>query len=274
MGFNIDELNATFGEYFMSLGEYNGKHYGIPTNINLKSMVWYPKDDFDKAGYTVPKTWDEMLALSRPDRGRRRHAVVRRVRERGRDRVGRRPTGSKTSCCAPPGLDTYDKWATHEIPFNDPAVQNAAEMFGERHVPRRATCSVARDRHPTIAFGDAPLPMFENPPGCWLHRQASFINAFFPEDGEGRASTTTGSRFPPIDQDGTLFAGELAVVGTNGNRPEVKDFLDAVHGRATSSARWAASSRRRGSRRTSTSGPDCYANHDPRRRVGGPDGRR
>ena len=45
MGFNIDELNATFGEYFMSLGEYNGKHYGMPTNINLKSMVWYPKED-------------------------------------------------------------------------------------------------------------------------------------------------------------------------------------------------------------------------------------
>ena len=64
MGFNIDELNATFGEYFMSLGEYNGEHYGIPTNINLKSMVWYPKDDFDKAGYKVPTTWDEMLALS------------------------------------------------------------------------------------------------------------------------------------------------------------------------------------------------------------------
>ena len=30
----------------------------------VKSLVWYPKDDFDKAGYKVPQTWDEMLALS------------------------------------------------------------------------------------------------------------------------------------------------------------------------------------------------------------------
>ena len=64
MGFDIGQLEDTFGSYFLSLGEYNGKHYGIPTNINLKSMVWYPKDDFDKAGYTVPTTWDEMIAPS------------------------------------------------------------------------------------------------------------------------------------------------------------------------------------------------------------------
>jgi alpha-glucoside transport system substrate-binding protein len=64
MGFDIGELQSTFGEYFLSLGEFEGEHYGIPTNINLKSMVWYPKDDFDKAGYTVPTTGDEMIALS------------------------------------------------------------------------------------------------------------------------------------------------------------------------------------------------------------------
>ena len=39
----------------MALGEYDGKHYGMPTNINLKSMVWYPKDDFDAAGYRCPR---------------------------------------------------------------------------------------------------------------------------------------------------------------------------------------------------------------------------
>ena len=53
-GFDIAELEALFGEYLLSLGEFEGEHYGLPTNVNLKSMVWYPKDDFDAAGYTVP----------------------------------------------------------------------------------------------------------------------------------------------------------------------------------------------------------------------------
>src|SRR4029450_5302831 len=43
MGFDIAELEGLFGEYFVSLGEVDGKHYGIPTNIALKSMVWDPK---------------------------------------------------------------------------------------------------------------------------------------------------------------------------------------------------------------------------------------
>src|SRR5690606_15689835 len=64
LGFDIAELEDMFGEAFIALGEHDGQHYGLPTNINLKSMVWYPKDNFDEAGYEVPTTWDEMLALS------------------------------------------------------------------------------------------------------------------------------------------------------------------------------------------------------------------
>ena len=55
LGFDIAELEAQLGESFVALGEHEGKHYGLPTNINLKSMVWYPKDDFDAAGYEVPR---------------------------------------------------------------------------------------------------------------------------------------------------------------------------------------------------------------------------
>src|SRR5215510_13164219 len=47
LGYNVDDLNATFGEYFVSLGEFEGKHYGLPTNSNYKSLIWYPKKAFD-----------------------------------------------------------------------------------------------------------------------------------------------------------------------------------------------------------------------------------
>ncbi len=29
-----------------------------------KSLVWYPKKAWDAAGYQVPQTWDELLALT------------------------------------------------------------------------------------------------------------------------------------------------------------------------------------------------------------------
>ena len=34
----------------------------------------------------------------------------------------------------------------------------------------------------STSFGDAPGPMFEDPPRCWLHKQGNFITSFFPQD--------------------------------------------------------------------------------------------
>ncbi|MDH3682307.1 MAG: ABC transporter substrate-binding protein, partial [Acidimicrobiia bacterium] len=65
MGFDIDELTAAHGSFFISLGQCaDGKHYGIPTNANMKSIVWYNKPLFEANGYTIPETWEDLLALS------------------------------------------------------------------------------------------------------------------------------------------------------------------------------------------------------------------
>ena len=256
LGFDIGELNDTLGESFIALGEYNGEHYGLPTNINLKSMVWYPKDDFDAAGYEVPTTWDELIALS--------------------DQIvadGSSPwcvgfeSGGATGWPATDwmedimlrtaGAETYDKWVAHEIPFNDPAVKTAAERFGEIMFADGYVLGGA-EATPDIAFGDAPLPMFEDPPNCWLHRQASFINASFPPD------TVAGTDYdwfplPGIDQEGTLYAGELTVIGTAGNRPEVVDFLEKFIGEEVQCAMGGVTASSRISPNVNV-GADCYAN--------------
>ena len=100
--------------------------------------------------------------------------------------------------------------------------------------------------------------MFENPPKCWLHRQASFINAFFPED------TVAGKDydwfpFPPIDQEGILYGGELTVVGTNGNRPEVVDFLNQFIDQEVQCAMGGVQASSRISPNVNV-GSDCYVN--------------
>src|SRR5690625_766326 len=56
LGFDIDELAELFGSYLLELGEYEGKHYSIPTNVNYKSMIWYNVEIFEAEGYEVPGT--------------------------------------------------------------------------------------------------------------------------------------------------------------------------------------------------------------------------
>jgi alpha-glucoside transport system substrate-binding protein len=256
LGFDIDELNDLFGEYFVGLTEVDGEHYGLPTNINLKSMIWYPKDDFDAAGYEVPETWDDLIALSDQivDDG----STPWCVGFESEAASGWPATDwMEDIMLRTAGPDVYDQWVNHEIPFNDDAVKTAGETFGDVMFADGYVLGGA-DQTPSIAFGDAPGPMFEDPPGCWLHRQASFINAFFPDDAEAGVDYDWFP-FPPIDQEGTLFAGEFAVVGTNGNRPEVVDFLNRFLAEDVQCAMGGVQASSRISPNVDV-GPDCYAN--------------
>jgi alpha-glucoside transport system substrate-binding protein len=256
LGMDIAALEELTGEYFVSLGEVDGEHYGVPTNINLKSMVWYPKDDFDAAGYTEPTTWDEMLALS--DQMVADGNTPWCVGFQSEGSTGWPATDwMEDIMLRTAGLETYTQWYNHEIPFNDPAVLTAAQMFGDIMFHPDYVLGGAEST-PNLAFGEAPLPMFDDPPGCWLHRQASFINGFFPEGTEAGVDYDWFP-LPPIDQEGTLFAGELAVVGTGGNRPEVRDFLEQFMAEDVQCALAGDPASSRISPNINV-GADCYAN--------------
>src|SRR3546814_4471499 len=161
LGFDIAELEEMFGEYFLSLGEYEGKHYGVPTNINLKSMVWYPKDDFDAAGYEVPDTWDDLIALS--DKIVADGSNPWCIGFESEGATGWPATDwMEDLVLRTAGVDTYDQWVNHEIPFDDPAIKEAAERFGEilftdEYVLGGAAATA------DLAFGDAPGPLFQAP---------------------------------------------------------------------------------------------------------------
>lgn len=254
LGFTKDELEKTFGPYLVSLGEYNGKHYGLPTNVNLKSMVWYPKKAFDAKGYKVPTTWDEMLALS--DKIKADGSTPWCVGFGSGGATGWPATDwIEDIMLRTAGPDTYDKWVKHEIPFNDPSVKTAMEDFGKIMFTPGYVLGGAKATA-NIQFGDAPGPMFKNPPKCWLHRQASFINAFFPKTAKAGVDYDWFT-FPPITQQGTLIAGELSTVFKN--TPAVRDFLKRFISKDVQCAQGKETAMSRISPNLEVTA-DCYAN--------------
>ena len=79
--------------------------------------------------------------------------------------------------------DVYDMWVSNEMSFDDPRVVAAIEEFGwfardDAKVAGGAGAVASTD------FRDSPDGMFTSPPQCYMHRQASFIPAFMPEDVE------------------------------------------------------------------------------------------
>ena len=190
LGLDIDELEDTLGDSFVALGAYEGKHYGVPTNINLKSMIWYPKDDFDAAGYNVPETWDELMALS-----------DQIVADGGTPWCVGFESGGATGWPATDwmedimlrtaGPEVYDKWVNHEIPFNDPAVSTPASSSATSCSPT-ATCSAGptRRRPSPSAMPRRRCSRTRRGAGCTGRRTSSTPSS---RRTPRRGSTTTGS---------------------------------------------------------------------------------
>lgn len=170
---NIDQLRSSLVPGILDTGTLDGKVYGVPASMNVKSLVWYPKKAFVAKGYKVPTTIAELEALTN------------QIKADGTPPwcVGIE-SAAATGWVATDwmedfvlrygGPETYDKWVKHEIPFNDPVVVQAAQEFEKLAL---ADGNVFGGRKGVVStnFGTALNPMFQDPPKCFLHKQGNFI---------------------------------------------------------------------------------------------------
>lgn len=218
------ELQEAYSQDWIDLGTVDGELYGIWYRASVKSLVWYDPEAFAAEGYEIPQTWSEMIALS-----------DRIVADGGTPWCLGMESGDATGWVGTDwvedimlrtaGEDVYDQWVNHEIPFNAPQVQEAFDKFGEivlnPQYVRGGTVGAI-----STPFGDSPSGLFQEPPGCYLHRQANFIASFFPEDivlGEDVAVFA----LPPIEEGAgnpVLVAGDVFAMFND--TPEARAFME------------------------------------------------
>ncbi|WP_017712192.1 ABC transporter substrate-binding protein [Prochlorothrix hollandica] len=216
-------LEDAFGEQWLELGSVDDRPYGLWLRANVKSLVWYSPRQFAAQGYTVPTTWAEMTALGETMVAAGQ--VPWCVGIEGGDASGWPATDwIEDIMLRTAGPAVYDQWVNHDIPFTDPTVQRALDYFGAivRNPQWVLGGSVGVI---STSFQDAINPLFTDPPGCYLHRQASFVQSFFPED----LDLTTDVAFfplPPIDpaQGTPLLVGGIAL-GMLQDTPEARSLM-------------------------------------------------
>ncbi len=208
---DMDAYGQVYDPGFTDLASYEGQTYGIWTKAAVKSLVWYNPKAFEANGLTVPTNWDELQALEQQivDMGQTPWCV-------GIDGgAGSGWPGTdwvEDFMLRTGGPDVYDQWYRHEIPWTDPQVAEAFTTWGEivndeTMVYGGPAAVVATN------FGEAFVPMFEDDPGCFLHRQASFITTFFEEQFPDLVAGEDYNffPFPAIEGDAPplLVAGDL-----------------------------------------------------------------
>ncbi len=216
LGVDMDEYRASFSSYIVGLGEVDGAHYGGAHAFNLKSIVWYQPAEFEARGYSIPNTWDEMIALADQIVADGMTPFCFGMYSNGASGWLATDWMEDIMLRTGEGTATYDKWVSHDIPFNDPVVKNAA-TFLSQIMHTEGYVVGGTDAIVSTYFGNAQDPMFEKDangnPGCFMHRQASFITSFWPEAAQaGAGSETTVFPFPAMD-DGlpkaALGAGDM-----------------------------------------------------------------
>ncbi|RFU22729.1 ABC transporter substrate-binding protein [Geodermatophilus marinus] len=199
---NVDEY---WDESWKGYGSVDGEFYAAPLGANAKSFVWYSPAAFEEAGYEIPQTWDEMIALS--DEIAAGGATPWCAGIGSGDATGWPATDwLEDVVLRTAGPEVYDQWVNHEIPFNDPQIVEALNTVGEiLKNPEYVNGGLGEVQSiASTEFGDAGLPILDG--SCFMHRQASFYQANWPEGTE-------------VAEDGDVFAFPLPPIGDAGTPP-------------------------------------------------------
>ncbi|RKR75330.1 ABC transporter substrate-binding protein [Frondihabitans australicus] len=237
---NVKSVTSDEAQGIPDIAKVNGKTYGLPYSINVKSLVWYDPAAFKAAGYTVPTTDAELMALQN------------KIISSGSGYpwcVGIASQGSngwpmtdwlEEYVLRYGGLTQYNDWITHKVKFDSPLVKKAAAkvesmIFANGAVDGGGKAMASTD------FGAAGNNLFitggKAKGQCFMMRQGTFITGFFPKDIQAQIAkndTTNVNAFTlPTPSDattsGTLGGGDL--VAAFHNTPAVKKVVNYLVGK-------------------------------------------
>jgi len=218
--------------------------WGIPYKADVKSLIWYPIKAFAAKGYEVPKTWDELIALSDKIVADGSNPWCVSAGGPG-DATGWQITDwVEEVILKTKGTDYYNKWISHEIPFSDQGIKDALNNYVGKIFFT-----------PNYVFGDSQSivpsdmktvmdPMFNEDlasPQCWMQKIPTWYGPdFFPDQ---RASGTASKfvigedvgmfPFPTIDPAQNNAEGSADTLMVLADRPEVRavaEFLSTPEG--------------------------------------------
>jgi len=199
-----DNVDKFWSPDWKAYSTINGTFYGAPMLASVKGYIWYSPAEFKDKGYKIPKTLDELMALTEKIAADGDHLPWCAGVESG-DATGWPATDwIEDMVLRLDGPDVYDQWVTHKIPFNDPRIVAAIDAAGEylKNPKFIDTQSIV-----STPFQEGGLPILDGT--CSLHHQASFYEVNW---GEGVKVAPDGDVYAflmPAAKEG----GDLQVTG-------------------------------------------------------------
>lgn len=189
---DTETYKAETAPALVELGTVDSKIVGVFIKTAVKGLIWYNPTVLDVA--TPPATWADLQALATANADKADAAWCVGV-ESGAASGWPGTDWIEDIILRQAGAATYNSWWQGTTKWSDPAIKAAfetfgtvvADSFGEETGVNATNFEVAGD------------PLFNTPPGCLFHHQASFIT------GLGKFKTATAGTdydffpFPDIE---------------------------------------------------------------------------
>src|SRR5713226_1596049 len=208
---DVSQLNANYGADWINLGKIDGKLYTLYAWASLKGLVWYDPKAFSAKGYQIPKTWDDLMALQdkiKADGGKPYCVALESQAASGwpgSDWV-------KEIVLSQSGATVYDNWWQGKQKWTSPEIKTAWQTWGTILGPNDSNVYGGAKNMAATNFGDGGTPMFQSPPKCYMHNQASFITSFF-QSANASLQPVTDFNFFPLPDLTSQYAGAHVVSG-------------------------------------------------------------
>ena len=203
---DMNQINQEYAQAWTSLGSYNNKLYAIFYKAANKGTVWYNPSQFTSNSYTIPSSWQDMLTLSTSIANSGKYPWSMGV-----------SSGAASGWPAADwmaeiylnqsGPDMYDKWVAHQIPWTDPSIKSAFQMFGQiaggSHYINGAPDSIL-----ATGFQQASYLPFDTPPQAYMFYLGDFTEGFITSQFT-KAVAGTDFAFFPFPTINTQYAGAV-----------------------------------------------------------------
>jgi alpha-glucoside transport system substrate-binding protein len=210
LGANADNYAA----YWKTLGTVDGKWLGLPVKADPKTLIWYSPINFESNSYTIPTTWDELDALV--EKMVADGYVPWSLGMESGDATGWTGTDfTQDILLVTQGPEYVQGIIDGSIPYNDPGVKAAYEIYGKWAKDATYTVGGAAGVVST-GFNDAILKVFSDPAEAMMVKQSGFAG--------GTVSSTYTDLVYGTDYD---FFGVPGAKGLQGGSDWMMSFSDS-----------------------------------------------
>jgi alpha-glucoside transport system substrate-binding protein len=238
LGVDVDGITADEANGLGTIAQEDGKTYGLPYSINVKSLVWYNPSAFASAGLSVPTTDAEMTELEKKivDQGLGYPWCV--GLESGGASGWPATDWLEEYVLRYGGLDEYTKWISGDVKFDSSLVTKAGDKVAARLLaPGQVNGGGAAAA--TTSFQTAGNQLFVNGKAngqCFMMRQGSFVADFFPDAikeqiAKGDLSNIDFFQLPSPEGTDNSMLGGGDLVGAFSNSEATKDVVEYLTGK-------------------------------------------